>query len=58
MYVSGSLRTSKFTDKDGIERYSTEIIANDLQILPGPHDQPWLRESGALEMLLWHDRSR
>jgi predicted esterase len=33
-------------------------IANDLQILPGPHDQPWLRESGTLEMLLWHDRMR
>jgi predicted esterase len=33
-------------------------VANDLQILPGPHDQPWLRESGTLEMLLWHDRSR
>ncbi len=33
-------------------------IANDLRILPGPHDQPWLRESGTLEMLLWHDRRR
>lgn len=25
------------------------------RILPGPHDQPWLREAGTLEMLLWHD---
>jgi hypothetical protein len=33
-------------------------IANDLRVLPGPHDQPWLRESGTLEMLLWHDRMR
>jgi pimeloyl-ACP methyl ester carboxylesterase len=33
-------------------------IANELRILPGPHDQPWLRESGTLEMLLWHDRMR
>jgi enterochelin esterase-like enzyme len=33
-------------------------VANDLLILPGPHDQPWLRESGTLEMLLWHDRIR
>lgn len=24
---------------------------------PGPHDQPWLREVGTLEMLLWHDRT-
>lgn len=23
---------------------------------PGPHDQPWLREIGSLDMLYWHDR--
>jgi len=27
-----------------------------LRVLPGPHDQPWLREAGTAEMLLWHDR--
>jgi enterochelin esterase-like enzyme len=26
------------------------------RISPGPHDQPWLREVGTLEMLLWMDR--
>lgn len=31
-------------------------VPRDLLILPGPHDQPWLRESGTLEMLLWHER--
>lgn len=31
-------------------------VPNDLLVLPGPHDQPWLRESGSLEMLLWHSR--
>ena len=35
VYVEGSLRTDKYTDKDGIERYSTDIIANDLQMLGG-----------------------
>jgi single-strand DNA-binding protein len=35
IYVEGSLRTDKYTDKDGIERYSTDIIANDLQMLGG-----------------------
>lgn len=30
-------------------------IAHDFLVLPGPHDQPWLRESGTLEMLLWQD---
>lgn len=24
---------------------------------PGPHDQPFLRDAGSLEMLLWHDRA-
>lgn len=28
----------------------------DLRVIPGPHDQPWLREIGTAEMLLWHDR--
>jgi hypothetical protein len=32
-------------------------VAHDVSVLPGPHDQPWLREAGTLEMLLWHDRS-
>ena len=31
-------------------------IAHELRVLPGPHDQPWLREAGTIEMLLWHDR--
>ncbi len=32
-------------------------IAHDRLVLPGPHDQPFLRESGTLAMLLWHDRN-
>lgn len=31
-------------------------IPHDLRILPGQHDQPWLREAGTAEMLLWHER--
>ncbi len=27
-----------------------------LREAPGPHNQPWLREIGTLEMLLWHSR--
>lgn len=33
VYVEGSLRTDKYTDKDGIERYTTDIIANEMQML-------------------------
>lgn len=33
IYAEGSIRTRKWTDKAGIERYSTEIIVNDMQML-------------------------
>ncbi len=31
-------------------------VANDFVVLPGQHDQTFLREAGTMEMLLWHDR--
>jgi single-strand DNA-binding protein len=33
VYVEGSLRTRKWTDKDGIEKYTTEIRADSMQML-------------------------
>jgi len=35
VYIEGSLRTRKWQDKQGNERYSTEIIGSDLQMLGG-----------------------
>jgi len=35
VYIEGSLRTDKYTGKDGIERYSTDIIASEMQMLGG-----------------------
>ena len=35
VYIEGSLRTDKYTDKQGVERYSTDIIASELQMLGG-----------------------
>ncbi len=35
VYVEGRLKTRKWTDKDGAEKYSTEIIANEMQMLGG-----------------------
>jgi single-strand DNA-binding protein len=35
VYIEGSLRTRKYQDKQGNERYSTEIIGNELQMLGG-----------------------
>ena len=33
VYVEGRLQTRKWTDKDGVERYTTEIIADTMQML-------------------------
>jgi single-strand DNA-binding protein len=33
VYVEGSIRTRKYTDKDGVEKYATEIRADTLQML-------------------------
>jgi single-strand DNA-binding protein len=35
VYIEGSLRTRKWQDKQGNERYSTEIVGNDMQMLGG-----------------------
>lgn len=35
VYIEGSLRTDKYTGKDGVERYSTDVIANEMQMLGG-----------------------
>lgn len=33
IYIEGRLETRKWTDKEGIERYTTDIIANDMKML-------------------------
>ncbi|MEH8022258.1 MULTISPECIES: single-stranded DNA-binding protein [Rheinheimera] len=38
VYIEGKLKTRKWQDKDGVERYTTEIIANELQMLDGRGD--------------------
>jgi single-strand DNA-binding protein len=35
VYVEGSLRTRKYTDKDGVEKYATDIRADSMQMLGG-----------------------
>ena len=35
VYIEGKLRTEKYTDKDGIERYSTDIVGDEIQLLGG-----------------------
>ena len=35
VYVEGSLRTRKWEGKDGVERYTTETVASEMQMLGG-----------------------
>ena len=36
VYIEGRLQTRKWQDKEGQDRYTTEIVANDMQMLGGP----------------------
>ncbi len=33
VYIEGSLRTRKYTDKDGVEKYATDIRADEMKML-------------------------
>jgi single-strand DNA-binding protein len=35
VYIEGRLRTRKWQDKQGVDRYTTEVVANDMQMLGG-----------------------
>jgi single-strand DNA-binding protein len=39
LYVEGRLRTRKWTDKDGVERYTTEIVVDQMQLLGSRGDR-------------------
>lgn len=36
-------------------RLTTAGVAHELDVVPGPHNQPWLCEIGTPRMLRWHD---
>ena len=38
VYIEGRLQTRKYTDKDGVEKYSTEIVADRMQLIGGSRD--------------------
>jgi single-strand DNA-binding protein len=39
VYIEGRLKTRKWTDKDGVERYTTEIMATELVLLGSGEDK-------------------
>ena len=38
--------------------FQAKKLGVEYRVVPGPHDQPWLREAGTIEALLWLDRVR
>lgn len=40
VYIEGKLQTRKWQDKNGNDRYTTEIVANEMQMLGGKGGQP------------------
>jgi single-strand DNA-binding protein len=40
VYIEGRLQTRKYTDKDGVEKYSTEIMGDRMQLLGKSEAKP------------------
>jgi single-strand DNA-binding protein len=40
VYIEGKLQTRKWQDKNGTDHYTTEIVANDMQMLGGKGQAP------------------
>lgn len=38
LFVAGKLKTKKFTDKEGVERYQTEIVVAEMKMLGGKQE--------------------
>lgn len=38
VYVEGAIKYDKFTGQDGVEKYSTDIVADEMQMLGGRQD--------------------
>lgn len=47
IYIEGSLRTRKWQDKNGVDRYTTEIVANEMQMLDNSRSNAYHEDSSA-----------
>lgn len=45
VYVCGKNKTRKWTDKDGVEKYTTEVIIREMQILDSKKDSQQQEQS-------------
>jgi len=49
LYVEGKLQTDKYTDKEGVERYTTKVIANSMVMLDGKKDDVEQESGGGID---------
>lgn len=47
IYIEGKLQTRKWQDKNGADRYTTEIVANEMQMLDSRGDSDVSRQANA-----------
>lgn len=47
IYVEGKIQTRKYTDKQGVDRYSTEIVADNIRFLGGKNDNAQSKSFGS-----------
>jgi single-strand DNA-binding protein len=50
LYVEGRLETREWEDKQGVTRYTTEIIADDMKFMGGKKDEPKRTEQPVREL--------
>jgi enterochelin esterase-like enzyme len=57
IHIESSIWDPSMTAHVAMSRRLHELgVPHDFDVLPGGHDQVFLREIGTLEMLLWHER--
>lgn len=57
VYIEGRLETKKWTDKNGIERYTTDIVANEMKMLGSKKTDSSQEQSNESEQNHNHDSS-
>lgn len=56
LLLTSSLDHWKSSSEALAAAFAARGMSHTYRVTPGPHDQPWLRESGTIETLLWLDR--
>jgi len=49
LFIEGALRTRKWEDKSGVERYTTEVVSSDLQMLDGRSSDQSMSEAPQMQ---------